>query len=159
MYRTMMCLCAVALLLASTRALQAAEPDRRPAEQAADPQRTKPGPYRALPLRVVKLDEKSITVYPRVDKAQEITFHLDPQVTKVFIHEVVDQRTDDRGRVVARSKLVVGSLKDVAVGRDVYIGSNDDDVAVDIVVPPAPPKGKGGGDKAKDPNSKRGDRQ
>jgi hypothetical protein len=153
MYRTMICLCGVALILGSTRPLQSAEPDRRQAEHAADPQRTKPGPYRALPLRVVKLDEKSITVYPRVNaKVEEVTFHIDPKVTKVFTHEVVDQRTDDQGRVVYKSKVVVGSLDDVEVGRDVYIGSNDDEVAVDIIVAPAPPKRDvDKGEKAKNP--------
>jgi hypothetical protein len=157
MYRTMIAVCGVALCFALTPRLPSAEPVRRAAQPAADPNRTKPGPYRGLPLRVLKLDDKSIKVYTRTVKPEEMTFHIDPKVTKVFTHEVVDQRTDDQGRVIYRSKLVVGSLDDVEVGRDVYIGSNDDDVAVDIIVAPAPPKRDG--DKGEKPKNKPGDRK
>jgi hypothetical protein len=46
MQRTALALCGLALLLALTPPLRSAEPDRRPAGPAADPQRTRLGPFR-----------------------------------------------------------------------------------------------------------------
>jgi hypothetical protein len=120
------------------------------AEPAQGGKRTSPGPYRALPLKVVKVDEKSITVYPRVNaKVEQMTFAIDPQITIVWTHAVVDQRTNEKGQVVYRSKIQAGTLDDIEVGRDVYIGSNNDDVAVDVIVAPRPPAKGGDGVKPK----------
>jgi hypothetical protein len=67
---------------------------------------------------------------------------------------VTSEWKDEKGRTVRRTKLEPGSLADLEVGRDVYVGA-EDDVAVDIIIPPAPPKKDG--DKVGKANSKPGD--
>jgi hypothetical protein len=141
MQRTLF-LCGLFLALAPAAPLRAADP--------ADPDRTKPGPYRVPAVRITNLDARSITVSTRTDKPEEMTFVIDPERTKVFVSVVQSEQANEQGRVRQRSKFEPGGPDGLEVGKDVYIGA-DEDVAVDIIVAPPPPKkSPGAGKKAKD---------
>jgi hypothetical protein len=145
MPRTTFALCALALLLALPAAVHSAAPA---GDGAPDPNRTRPGPYRPLPLTVLAIDKESIRVRTRTTDAKELTFGIDPKITKVFAGVVTAEQTNEQGNLVRRVKIEPAALSDLEVGRDVYVASNADDVAVDIILPPKPPAKNG--DKAKE---------
>jgi hypothetical protein len=52
---------------------------------------------------------------------------------------VTAEETNEQGNLVRRTRIEPAALSDLQVGRDVYVASNQDDVAIDIILPPKPP--------------------
>lgn len=105
--------------------------------------RSSPGPYRPMPLRVLKVDERSITVRPRFAVQNQPppgdqTLVIDPQQTQVFAHVITNERVTDGGQVVMSTKFRPASISELKVGQQVHIGTNDHGVAVDIIIMPMP---------------------
>ena len=131
------------LVLTCALPVHSADPDGR---------RASPGAYSSLPLRVLKVDERSITVKSALVFAdrpapEPMTFAIDPEVTRVFATVVTGERVDENGRRVTSGKFRPATLAELEVGQQVNIGADDDDVAVDIIIRPPPP---GRGAKPKD---------
>ena len=134
---------ALALALALAASARAAEP-----EQGAPPperrERRGPGPYTPLSFKVVKVDEKTITVRLATPFANEPArpdrvLGIDPEKTRVFVSVVTDERTDEKGRRIVRTKFQPGTLADVKVDQRVKLGT-DEDLAVDIIIEPPMPQ-------------------
>lgn len=98
-------------------------------------------------MRVVAVSDGEIVVEPafRFDDGSAAsprqTLQLDPERTQVFESVIVNQRTDDRGRIIMETKPQAVELeraKSLKEGQRVQVGQQAG-VAVDIVIMPTLP--------------------
>ena len=138
--RALVVVSAVALLCAWGAASRAAEPEKR---EGADAQERRPPrpPASALPQKVLKVDEKSITVKPGMMWADqpepvEETLRIDKERTKVFVYEVKDKEENGNGTTRVRGTFRPGTLADVKVGQVVRYKAQDGLASEIRIMPP-----------------------
>ena len=108
--------------------------------------RTSPGPYHGMPMRVLAVDDRSITVRQRFPMQGrptpgDRTLKLDPKRTQVFAHVVTSERENAQGRVVQSTKTRPATFADLKPDQQVQLGAPaDGDVATDILILPPPPQ-------------------
>ena len=131
----------LALLLAVATVVRSAEPERpRPAKVGF-----------GLPLDVLKLEERSITVkLVPTDKGgpAEQTLAIDPANIRVRVGEVTDREETKDGKVRTSVKFRPGTFADIKVGQRVQVMAVGDLATEIMIVPPMPPP-PGRGDKKK----------
>jgi hypothetical protein len=131
---------AVAVLCAGAAASGAAEPEKRRAPDGEAPKRERP-PASALPQKVLKVDEKTITVKPGMmwaDQPEPVaeTLRIDKERTKVFVYEVKDQEKDGNGPTRMRGTFRAGTLADLKVGQVVRYQAQDGLASEIRIMPP-----------------------
>jgi hypothetical protein len=130
----------LALLCARAAPSGAAEPEKRKEPDAEAPRRERP-PASALPQKVIKVDEKTITVKPAMMWADqpepvEETLWIDKERTKVFVYEVKDQAQERNGPVRVRGRFRPGTLADVKAGQVVRYKAQDGLASEIRIMPP-----------------------
>jgi hypothetical protein len=144
--------CMVAFLFAPGASSWAAEPERRDGAEKEAPKRERP-PASALPQKVIKVDEKTITVIPAVTFADgpepvEETLRIDKERTKVFVFEETEREDADLTTRI-RGRFRPGTLAELKAGQTVRYRARDG-LANEIRVMPKmtqpgePRPGKGG---------------
>jgi len=108
------------------------------------PLRTSPGAYRPMPMRVLAVDERSLTVRQRffIDgqpPPTDQTLVLDPRRTQVFAHDVTSQRENEQRQIVMTTKSKPVTFAELKVGQTVHLAADEQGVAIDVIILPPPP--------------------
>ena len=139
----------VALLLALATVLRSAE---------TEPRRPRPGSMGAMPLKLLRVEERSITVRAALGTDKEApaeqTFAVDRERTRVTVGEVTAERKTDGGQVVRSVKSRPASLADLKVGQTIRVGTTDGVATRIDIMPPPPAKDDGRGADKKDSDRK-----
>jgi hypothetical protein len=134
---------AITLLCAWGPPSRAAEPEKQKGPDAAAPRPARP-PASALLQKVIKVDEKTITVKPAMMLADgpepvEETLRIDKDRTKVFIAEEKERGQDADGRTVTRGTFRAGTLADLKAGQTVRYRASEG-LASEIRIMPKMPQ-------------------
>ena len=132
----------VSVLPAGSRA---AEPEKQKGTDAEAPKRERP-PMSALPQKVIKVDEKTITVKPAFTfddgpEPVEETLRIDKERTKVFVFEEKETRQNEDGTRTTRGTFRPGTLADLKAGQVVRYKAQDG-LAGEIRITPIPAPGE-----------------
>src|SRR3954447_19474681 len=127
-------------VLAPVGASGAAEPEKQKGPDAEAPRRERP-PASALPQKVLKMDEKTITLKPAMMWADgpepvEEMLRIDKERTKVFVYEVKEKEQDGNGAVRVRGTFRPGTLADLKAGQVVRYKAQDGLASEIRIMPP-----------------------
>lgn len=154
-----------ALVLSGLALIAAVAPAVWSADPPAEPERPRgrSGSVSGMPLKLLKVEERSITVVPafRFANAKEApaeqTYAVDPERTKVFTAEITSERTTEKGQIVRTAVPKPAGLADLKAGQTIRVGSAEGVATRIEIMPPTPqPPAKGAkkGEQKKDGEKK-----
>jgi hypothetical protein len=123
----------------------AAEPEHRQGDDSR-PRPVRP-PASALPQKVLKVDERSITVKPAMtfdDGPQPVeeTLRIDKERTKVLVFEEKEKQQDENGTTRTRGTFRPSTLADLKPGQTVRYRAQDGLASEIRIMPKVPTRGE-----------------